>query len=47
MLNLQRQSHVAWHRDRLREELCEHRLAEKGWEKLSETSDVLFSITRA
>lgn len=45
-LNLQRQSHAAWHRDRLREELCERRLAEKSWEKLSETSDVLFSITR-
>lgn len=47
MLSLQRQSHAAWHRDRLREELCERRLAEKRWEKLSEASDVLISITRA
>lgn len=47
MLSLQRQSHAAWHRDRLPEELCERRLAEKSWEKLSETLDVLFSITRA
>ncbi|KGO75991.1 hypothetical protein PITC_011480 [Penicillium italicum] len=47
MLNLQRQSHISWHRARLREELCERRLAETGWQKLSETSDVLFSITRA
>lgn len=47
MLSLQRQSHLSWHRDRLREELRERRLAETGWQKLSETSDVLFSITRA
>ncbi|CAG8902664.1 unnamed protein product [Penicillium egyptiacum] len=47
MLNLPRQSHASWHRARLREELCERRLAERSWKKLSETSDVLFSIVRA
>ena len=47
MLNLQRQPLASWHRARLREELRERRLAETSWQKLSETSDVLFSITRA
>ncbi|KAJ5953023.1 uncharacterized protein N7479_011436 [Penicillium vulpinum] len=47
ILNLPRQSHASWYRARLREELCERRLAETSWQKLSETSDVLFSITRA
>ncbi|EKV06529.1 hypothetical protein PDIG_77260 [Penicillium digitatum PHI26] len=47
MLNLQRQSYVSWHRDRIREELCERRIAESCWQKRSETADVLFSITRA
>ncbi|CAG8127488.1 unnamed protein product [Penicillium nalgiovense] len=47
MLNLQRQPLASWHRARLREELRESRLAETSWQKLSETSDVLFSITRA
>lgn len=47
MLSLRRQSPGSRHRDRLREELCERRHAETSWQKLSETSDVLFSITRA
>lgn len=47
MLNLPRQTQPSWHRDRLREELQERRHAETGWSRLSETSDVLFSIIRA
>lgn len=47
MLNLPRQSQMSWHRDRLREELQESRLAVTRWQKLSETADVLFSISRA
>ncbi|KAJ5463760.1 hypothetical protein N7475_008704 [Penicillium sp. IBT 31633x] len=35
------------HQDRLREELRERRLARTKWQNLSETSNVLFSITRA
>jgi hypothetical protein len=46
-LNLPRQSHFSWHRARLQEELYERRTAKTNWQKLSETSDVLFSITRA
>lgn len=47
MLNLSRQSPSSWHRDRLREELLEHRLAKTPWQKLSEAADVFFSISRA
>lgn len=46
-LNLSRQSTPSWHRDRLREELRERRLANTALRKLSETSDVIFSISRA
>jgi hypothetical protein len=46
-LSLPRQSQASWHRNRLREELQERRLAETGWPKLSETADVLFSTKRA
>ena len=47
MLGLARQSPPSWYRDRLREELKERRDAKTFLEKLSETSDVLFSISRA
>jgi len=47
MLNLPRQTAPSWHRDRLREELQERRLAKTAWRKLSETSDVFFCISRA
>ena len=47
MLSLPGQSPPAWYRDRLREELWERRTAETGWQKLSETSDVFFCISRA
>ncbi|KAG0636936.1 hypothetical protein HOY80DRAFT_975228 [Tuber brumale] len=47
MLGLARQSPPSWYRDRLREELRERRTAKTPWLKLSETSDVLFSISRA
>ena len=47
MLNLSRQSPSSWYRDRLREELQEHRVAKTSWQKLSEASDVFFSISRA
>ncbi|KAH8749591.1 hypothetical protein BGZ57DRAFT_945627 [Hyaloscypha finlandica] len=47
MLGLSRQSPPSWYRDRLREELRERRAAETPWQKLSETSDVFFSISRA
>jgi hypothetical protein len=46
MLGLSRQS-PSWYRDRLREELRERRTANTPWQKLSETSDVFFSISRA
>ncbi|CAG8135650.1 unnamed protein product [Penicillium olsonii] len=46
-LNLPRQPQASWHRDRLREELQELRLAETHISRLSEASDVMFSITRA
>lgn len=46
-LRLPPQSTPSWYRDRLREELQERRLAKTPWQKLSETSDVLFAITRA
>lgn len=47
MLNLSQQSSSSWHRDRIREELLEHRLARTPLQKLSEASDVFFSISRA
>ena len=47
MLGLSRQSPPSWYRDRLREELRERRTAKTPWRKLSETSDVFFSISRA
>lgn len=47
MLGLSLQSPRSWYRDRLREELRERRLANTPLHKLSETSDVFFSISRA
>ncbi len=47
MLGLSRQSPPSWYRDRLREELRERRIAKTPWQKLSETSDVFFSSSRA
>lgn len=47
MLGLPRQTPRAWHCDRLREEIRELQKANNGLEKLSEASDVLFSISRA
>lgn len=47
LLGLARQSPPSWYRDRLREELCERRAATTLCGRLSETSDVLFSISRA
>lgn len=47
MLGLAPQSPPSWYRDRLREELQERRTAITRWEKLSETSDVFFSMSRA
>ncbi len=47
MLGLSRQSPPSWYRDRLREELMEHRIANTRWQKLSEASDVFFSCSRA
>lgn len=47
MLGLSRQSPPCWYRNRLREELLEHRTAKTRWQKLSEASDVFFSSIRA
>lgn len=47
LLGLARQSPRSWYRDRICEELRERRTARSKWEKLSETSDVFFSIIRA
>lgn len=47
LLGLSKQSPPSWYRDRLREELRERRLAVTRWQKLSETSDVFFAISRA
>ena len=47
MLGLSRKSPPSWYRARLREELQERRNAKTPWEKLSESSDVLFSSSRA
>lgn len=46
-MRLPPQSTPSWYRDRLREEAQERRLVRKHWQKLSETSDVLFAISRA
>ena len=47
MLGLQRHSPPSWYRDRLREELQERRQANTLLQKLSETSDVFFTMIRA
>ncbi|KAK6498287.1 hypothetical protein TWF506_004526 [Arthrobotrys conoides] len=47
MLGLARQSPPSWYRDRVREELRERRAARTRLQRLSETSDVFFSISRA
>ncbi|KAK7959594.1 uncharacterized protein PG986_004448 [Apiospora aurea] len=36
-----------WYRERLREELRERRHANGPWQKLSETADIMFAISRA
>lgn len=46
-LNLPRQTLPSWYRQRLYEELQERRAAKTFWRRLSETSDVFFSISRA
>lgn len=46
-LGLRKQTDISWHEDRLREELQERREAPTLILKLSETSDVFFSISRA
>jgi len=47
MLGLPRQSPLSWHRHRLREELHERKTASTRIHRLSETADVLFTISRA
>lgn len=47
MLNLERQSPAAWHQARFREESMELQEAKSALDKLSETSDVVFAISRA
>ena len=47
MLGLSQQFPRSWHRERLREELRERRVATTPLQKLSESSDVFFSISRA
>ncbi|KAI1392447.1 uncharacterized protein F4822DRAFT_391092 [Hypoxylon trugodes] len=47
LLNLPRQSPPSWYHDRLREELIEREEAGTPLEKLSETADVFFAISRA
>ncbi|EED18670.1 conserved hypothetical protein [Talaromyces stipitatus ATCC 10500] len=47
VLGLQRQKPHSWHFDRLREEEQELREAQAYLEKISEASDVIFSISRA
>ncbi|KAJ5291468.1 hypothetical protein N7478_000719 [Penicillium angulare] len=46
-LGLPKVSSSSWHRKRVREELLERRQARPGLPKLSETSDVLFTVKRA
>ncbi|KAF2844497.1 hypothetical protein T440DRAFT_494065 [Plenodomus tracheiphilus IPT5] len=40
VLKLAQQSPPSWYRSRLREELQERRIANPGWQRLSESSDV-------
>lgn len=47
MLGLSQQSPSSWYRDRLWEELRERRSAKTSWQMFSETSDVVFSSSRA
>ena len=47
VLGLLRHSPASWYRDRIREELRERHTAVTPWQRLSETSDVFFSISRA
>ncbi|KIK59251.1 hypothetical protein GYMLUDRAFT_97755 [Collybiopsis luxurians FD-317 M1] len=47
ILSLQRQSPPSWYKDRLREEFRERRAAKTPLQKLSETSDILFTIIRS
>ncbi|KAF5350832.1 hypothetical protein D9757_013533 [Collybiopsis confluens] len=47
MLGLERQSPPSWYKDRLREELQERMSAKTSLGKLSETSDVYFTVIRA
>jgi hypothetical protein len=47
ILSLPKQSPRTWYRDRVREELKELRMVKTPLQKLSETSDVFFSISRA
>ena len=47
MLSLPRQTQLSWHQKRVSEELQERRHADSSWSRLSETSDVLFSVIRA
>jgi hypothetical protein len=47
MLGLSRQSPPSWYRDQLHEELQERKSAPTRLQKLSETADVFFSISRA
>jgi hypothetical protein len=47
MLGLTRQETRSWHQDRVKEELMERRAAKTPLQKLSETSDVFFSLLRA
>ena len=47
LLGLSRKPTQSWHQDRLQEELQELRDAKTPLERLSETSDVFFTISRA
>ena len=47
MLGLSRQTPSSWYRDRLREELREYQLAKTPCQKISEASDIFFSVIRA
>jgi hypothetical protein len=46
-LGLPRQTPPSWYKDRLREELRERHNATTSWQKLSESSDVYFCLSRA
>ncbi|KAL4985538.1 hypothetical protein BDW68DRAFT_189613 [Aspergillus falconensis] len=47
LLGLSRKPELAWHRSRLTEELLERRMAATPLSRLSETSDILFTLSRA